>query len=129
MGFKENLLKKMDIESLAAKVSTTVKPKVDAANFDKDLARRLIEIGGFPHVELKDRDLDLYTLEDDGEKEKIIVLDNALDIYDTTIDDVAMRKSPTLKEIFNIRNARKIRATMMCWSANEPNRCVYSKRC
>ncbi len=38
MGFKENLLKKMDIETLAAKVSTTVEPKVDAANFDKDLA-------------------------------------------------------------------------------------------
>jgi hypothetical protein len=108
MGFKENLLKKMGIDILAAKVSTSVEPKVDAANFDEDSARRLIKMGGFPHPELKVRTLELYILENDGDKKKIIVLDNALDIYDTTIDDVAMRKSPTLKEIFNLRNARKI---------------------
>lgn len=108
MGFKENLLKKIDIDSLAAQVAAMVKPQADAAKFDKTAARRLIEMGGFPRVELKERDLERYILEDDGEKKKIIVLDNGLAIYNTTIDDVAMRKSPTVKEMISLRNARKI---------------------
>ena len=108
MGFKENLLQKIAIEKLAAQVLATVEPQADAAKFDKDAARRLIEMGGFHHLALKDRDLELYILEDKGEKKKIVVLDNGLAIYDTTIDDVVMRKSPTVKELVNLRNARKI---------------------
>jgi len=108
MGFKDNLMQKIAIEKLAAQVAATVGPQADAAQFDKDAARRLIEMGGFPHVVLKDRDLELYILKDEGEKKKIIVLDNGLAVYDTTIDDVAMRKSPTVKEMVNLRNARKI---------------------
>ncbi len=108
MGFKENLLQKMDIDKLAAKVAASVQPQAEAAKFDKDAARRLIEMGGFPQVALKERDLELYVLQDGGEKKKLIVLDNGLAIYDTTIDDVAMRKSPTVKEMVNLRNARKI---------------------
>ena len=108
MGFKENMLKKIEIDDLAVQVANSVKPQTDAAKFDKAAARRLLEMGGFPHVVLKERDLELYILEDDGEKKKIIVLDNGLAIYDTTIDDVAMRKSPTVKEMISIRNARKI---------------------
>jgi len=108
MGFKDNLMQKIAIEKLAAQVSATVEPQADAAKFDKDGARRLIEMGGFPHVELKDRDLELYILKDEGDKKKIIALDNGLAIYDTTIDDVAMRKSPTVKEMVNLRNARRI---------------------
>jgi len=108
MTFKENLLKKIEIDKLALHVAASVEPQADAAKFDKGAARRLIEMGGFPRVELKDRDLELYILKDDGEKKKIIVLDNGLAIYDTTIDDVALRKSPTVKEMISFRNARKI---------------------
>jgi hypothetical protein len=108
MGFKENLLQKIAIDKLAAQVAASVEPQADAAKFDKSGARRLIEMGGFSHVELKDRDLELYILNDEGDKKKIIVLDNGLAIYNTTIDDVAMRKSPTVKEMVNLRNARKI---------------------
>jgi hypothetical protein len=108
MGFKENLLKKIEIDKLAAQVAASVEPQADAAKFDKGAAGRLIEMGGFPHVELKDRGLELYILKDDGEKKKIIVLDNGLAIYDTTIDDVAFRKSPTVKEMISFRNVRKI---------------------
>lgn len=108
MGFKENLLQKIAIDKLAAQVAASVAPQADAAKFDKNVARRLIEMGGFPQVAIKERDLELYILEDEGEKKKIVVLDNGLAIYDTTIDDVAMRKSPTVKEMVNLRNARKI---------------------
>jgi hypothetical protein len=89
-------------------VAFSVEPQADAAKFDKGAARRLIEMGGFRHVKLKDRDLELYILEDDVEKKKIIVLDNGLAIYNTTIDDVALRKSPTVNEMISFRNARKI---------------------
>lgn len=108
MGFKENLMQKIAIDKLAAKVAASVAPQADAAKFDKDAARRLIEMGGFPHVAIKERDLELYILKDEGDKKNIIVLDNGLAIYNTTIDDVAMRKSPMVKEMVNLRNARKI---------------------
>lgn len=108
MGFKDNLLKKIEIEKLVARVSATVEPQADAAKFDKGSARRLIEMGGFLHVQLEDRGLDLYILENQGQKKTIIVLDNGLAIYHTTIEDVALRKSPTVKEMISLRNAKKI---------------------
>jgi len=59
MGFKENLLTKVDIEKLAKQVAATVALQADAAKFDKEGARQLFEMGGFPYVDLKDRDLEL----------------------------------------------------------------------
>lgn len=44
-------------------------------HIDKAAARRLLEMGGFPQVVLKERDPELYILEDDDEEKKIIVLD------------------------------------------------------
>ena len=44
----------------------------------------------------------------DQEQKTIFVLDNELPIYQTTIDDVAMRKSPLIKEMVKIRNIIKI---------------------
>lgn len=108
MGFRENLLKKIEVEKLADKVTANVMNQVDASRFDKQSARRLLELGGFPKVELDDRDLELYILKTDGEKKEMIVLDNGLAIYDTTIDDVALRKSPTVKEMISLRNAKRI---------------------
>ena len=35
MAFRDNLLKKIDIEKLAARVAATVEPQADAAKFDK----------------------------------------------------------------------------------------------
>jgi hypothetical protein len=41
-------------------------------------------------------------------KTRILVLDNDLTIYHTTVEDVVLRKSPTVKEMVSIRNAIKI---------------------
>jgi len=41
------------------------------------------------------RDLDLYVADTGTAVQKILVLDNELPIYRTTVADVAMRKSPT----------------------------------
>ena len=52
--------------------------------------------------------MDLYILGNTAKKKKILVLDNGLAIYHTTIEDVCMRKSPSVKEMISIRNTIKI---------------------
>jgi hypothetical protein len=108
MGFRENLQKKIEIDTLSEKVIKSMTPPAKAANFNKSAARQLFEIGEFTHIMMKDRGLKLYILEKGAEKDKIIVLDNGLAIYHTTLADVALRKSPTIKEMISIRNTIKI---------------------
>ena len=43
-----------------------------------------------------------------GEIMEVLVLDNALPIYRTTVNDVVLRKSPCWHEMVSIRNIRKI---------------------
>ena len=106
MRFKENLLKKIHITKLSKRIIHSVTPPAPAEKFDKESMRRLLEIGDYS---LKNkRDLDLYILKDDGDKKKILVLDNGLSIYHTTLNDVALRKSPSVKEMISIKNAIKI---------------------
>jgi len=106
MAFKENLLAKIKIDRSAAKVIASIGPADSGSKVDKDVMRRLLEMS--PYHYQKIRDLDLYVRDIDQEKKKILVLDNELPIYETTIDDVAMRKSPLIKEMANIRNMIKI---------------------
>jgi len=106
MSFKENLLTKIKIDRLAATVIASIEPVESGSKVDKDAMRSLLEMS--PYQYQKARDLDLYVQRIDQEKKKIFVLDNELPIYKTTIDDVAMRKSPLIKEMANIRNMIKI---------------------
>jgi hypothetical protein len=73
---------------------------------DKEAMRSLLEMSPYQHQ--KARDLDLYVVGVDQEQKKIFVLDNELPIYQTTIDDVVMRKSPLIKEMVKIGNIIKI---------------------
>ena len=61
-------------------------------------------------VELKPpSDLDLFIDRSKGpDRQTILVLDNELAIYKTTAADVALRKSPTVKEMINLGNIIKI---------------------
>jgi hypothetical protein len=61
-----------------------------------------------PYEYQKERDLDLFIEKHDDEHSNILVLDNELPIYKTTVADVAMRKSPYIKEMAKIRNIIKI---------------------
>jgi hypothetical protein len=106
MSFKENLLKKIEIDRLAAKVITSLGPVDSGRKVDKEAMRTLLEIAGYTHR--KERDLDLYLEDDTAEKGYILVLDNDLTIYDTTIEDVIIRKSPYVKDMISIRNIVKI---------------------
>jgi hypothetical protein len=56
----------------------------------------------------KVRDLDLYVRPLEGETMEVLVFDNELPIYHTTVADVALRKSPVWKEIFSIKNIKKV---------------------
>ena len=106
MSFKENLLAKIKINRLAAKVIESIGPAESGRKVDKDAMRSLLEMS--PYQFQKARDLDLYVEGIDQDQKKIFVLDNELPIYRTTIDDVAMRKSPLIKEMVKIRNIIKI---------------------
>ncbi|MGD2185115.1 MAG: hypothetical protein PVI71_03260 [Desulfobacterales bacterium] len=106
MTFKENLLTKLKINRLAAKVLDSIGPVESGSKVDKDTMRSLLELS--PYKYQKSRDLDLFVQGIDQEQKKIFVLDNELPIYKTTIEDVTMRKSPLISEMVKIRNIIKI---------------------
>jgi hypothetical protein len=106
MPFKENLLKKIQIDKLVNHIVSTIGPIDSNKKVDKQAMRNLVELG--PYEMRKERDLELYIKQNGPEKKQILVLDNDLSIYHTDIEDVALRKSPTIKEMISIRNVIRI---------------------
>jgi hypothetical protein len=114
MGLKQNLLKKIKINQLADQVLDSVGTPggsiegaaESAQRLNLDPLRQLLEMGDYTHR--RERDLDLYLFTENNGNPVILVLDNELKIYRTTIEDVVLRKSPTTKEMLSIRNAIKI---------------------
>jgi hypothetical protein len=106
MSFKENLLKKIRINHLAQKVLDSIGPPESGRKIDKEAMRSLLELS--PYEYRKERDLDLFIEKHDDKPANILVLDNELPIYKTTVEDVAVRKSPFIKEMTKIRNIIKI---------------------
>lgn len=106
MSFKENLLKKIQIDKLAEKVLQSLARHDNGPRIDKESMKSLL--GMSPYHYLRRRDLDLYVKKEPSGAEKILVLDNELAIYRTSSDDVVLRKSPTIKEMISIRNIIKI---------------------
>ena len=106
MSFKENLLKKIKIDRMSKIVLNSIGSIDSGRKIDKETMRELLEMS--PYKFRQERDLDLYIKEVDNDIDKILVLDNDLSIYKTTLEDVVMRKSPIIKEMISIRNAIKI---------------------
>ena len=107
MSFKENLLKKIKIDIMSKNVIDSIGPLDSGRKVDKETMRRLLEMSSYRSR--MERDLELYIPEAAEEgREKILVLDNDLTIYNTTVEDVVIRKTPTVKEMLNIRNIIKI---------------------
>jgi hypothetical protein len=102
MGFRENLLKKIEIEELVAGILRSIGPADSEQRMDRGSMRRLLEMGTYQYRQ--ERDLDLYLLNES----EILALDNELKIYRTTAEDIGLRKSPTIKEMVSFRNAIKI---------------------
>ncbi len=106
MAFKEKLLQKIHIDQLAARILASLGPEGSEAKLDKPAMRQLLALS--PYVHRRERDLDLFVENTDAPVKKILVLDNELPIYRTTIADVAMRKSPEVGEMVKPRNIIKI---------------------
>lgn len=106
MGFKENLLKKIKINQLSDEVLRSMGPPESGRRLDHQPMRELLEMGDYTYR--RERDLDLYLQAGPDGTPVILVLDNELKRYQTSVEDVVLRKSPTTKEMINIRNAIKI---------------------
>jgi hypothetical protein len=106
MSFKENLLQKINIDKMANQVIASIGPVESGRKVDKKTMRNLLEMASYTYK--RKRDLDLFIEDVDAEKTRIVVLDNDLAIYHTTVYDVAMRKTPTVKEMMNPFNVVKI---------------------
>ena len=106
MSFKENLLKKIQINQLARKVLASFGPPDSGSKIDTEAMRSILAMS--PYRYQKERDLDLYIEGPADEPGRILVLDNELPIYRTTVEDVVIRKSPYTKEMLKIGNIIKI---------------------
>jgi hypothetical protein len=106
MSFKENLLEKIKIDKMAKHVIASIGPVDSGRKIDKKIMRNLLDLSDYTYK--RKRDLDLYIEDIEAEKTRILVLDNDLAIYNTSVYDVAMRKSPTVKEMMNPFNVVKI---------------------
>lgn len=106
MSYKENLLKKIEIGRLIRTVGGMIGSVDSGKRIDTALLGQLMT--HFPWTHRSERDLALYLETDGPVKTRILVLDNDLTIYHTTVEDVVLRKSPTVKEMVSIKNAIKI---------------------
>ncbi len=106
MSFKENLLQKINIDKMAKQVIASIGPVESGCKVDKKIMRSLLDMASYTYK--RKRDLDFFIEDVDAEKTRILVLDNDLAIYNTSVYDVAMRKTPTVKEMMNPFNVIKI---------------------
>jgi hypothetical protein len=106
MPFKENLKAKINLDRLLQKLVSTIREPPGRRWVDKVLTRKLLDRTDFKLEKV--RDLELYVRPLEGEIKEVLVLDNELPIYHTTVADVALRKGAYWQEIISIRNIRKI---------------------
>ena len=106
ISFRENLLRKIELENLAARVIASCGTDQAVQRIDKESMRRLLEMSPYRH--LQERDLDLY-VKDSGEVQKmILVLDNELPIFRSSVKDVVTRRNPRTLEMWSFRTIRRI---------------------
>ena len=92
MSFKENLHAKIKLDRLFQSVVSTTREPPGRRWLNKELTQELLAWTDFEHKRV--RDLHLYIRPLEGEIMEVVVLDNELPIYHTTVDDVTLRKSP-----------------------------------
>jgi hypothetical protein len=106
MSLKENLKAKIKLDRLLQNLVSTIKEPPGQRRVDKILTQELLDMTDFEHKTVGD--LHLYVRPLEGEIMEVLVFDNELPIYHTTVADVALRKSPHWKQMFSIRNIMKI---------------------
>ena len=106
MSFKENLLQKIELGRLAARVMASLGTEQARHRVDKEAMRSILE---WSHYQYRhERDLDLYVRDAGEELKMILVLDNELPIFRSSVKDVVIRRSPRTLEMWKISTIRKI---------------------
>ncbi len=106
MTFKEKLLRKISIDHLTKKVIESIRFQSPYNRIDLKNMKKIMEMSPFQFQ--RQREMNLYVLHDENQDTWVMVLDNDLPLYKTSVSDVLLRKSPTIKEMISIRNAIKI---------------------
>jgi hypothetical protein len=106
MSFRENLLQKMELDRLASRVIASCGTGQSSHPVDKDAMQRLLDLSPYRHHH--ERDLDLYVKDTGEELKMVLVLDNELPIFRSTVKDVVTRRSPKTLEMWSIRTIRNI---------------------
>lgn len=106
MGFKDNILQKIRFDQLYKTIVNSLGTPDSGRRLDKAAMATFLKYSTYQARQV--RDLDLYVKPESGDPPTILLLDNELKVYKTTPEDVALRKSPTVKEMVSIRNAIKI---------------------
>ena len=106
MAFKDNLLQKIRIDALAARVLAGIGPEGGEARLDRAAMRELLSLS--PYAPHRERDLELFVNATGAAPPRVLVLDNELPLYRTSVQDVAMRKSPEVREMVNLGNIVRI---------------------
>lgn len=108
MSFRENLSRKITLDRAAADLTRALPAaRQDYQVIDKEKMRRFLGLTSYRPLKL--RDLELYQHGGDGRAEEVLVLDNELPLYrDVAPEEVALRRSPEVKEMFSLANLRKI---------------------
>jgi hypothetical protein len=106
MTFKEYLLQKIELERLASRVIASCGSGQSTRPVDKEAMRSFLELS--PYQYQRERDLDLYVKPAEGELKMILVLDNKLPIFRSTVKDVFIRRSPRTLEMWNFKTVRNI---------------------
>ncbi|MGB6376324.1 MAG: hypothetical protein WBG24_06335, partial [Syntrophobacteria bacterium] len=97
---------KINLDRILQKLVSTIKEPPGKWWLDKVLTQELLDMTDLEYKKVSS--LHLYIRPLEGESMEVVVLDNELPIYHTTVADVALRKSPHWKQMFSIRNIKKI---------------------
>lgn len=106
MNFKKNLKSKIRLDRLLQRVLNTVREPPAERVVDKDLTREILKMTDFKYKKIGN--LDLYLRPKEREIMEILVLENKLPIYHTTLGDLTLRKNPHWQDLVSIRNLRRI---------------------
>ncbi|MFZ5570116.1 MAG: hypothetical protein ACOZF0_06910 [Thermodesulfobacteriota bacterium] len=99
----------MEIDRLARQVIDSLRPLGNGpSRIEKQAMKRLLELGDYRHERKRDLDVFYRGNVQNALRAQFIVLDNDLAVYETTMEDVVLRKSPYVKEMVSIRNIIKI---------------------
>lgn len=106
MSFKENFKNKMRLDKLVERTTAGMRETPGQRSLNKDAVREILEATDFKHSKV--RGLNLYVRPLNGKSSEVLVLDNELPIYHSSVEDVAMRKTPHWKEMLSFGNVKRI---------------------